>query len=64
MESISISTFNTGPVAFGGFLVENKGSKQKNVPLPKVSGRGSPTPRSPPPVLFVHRERWHTPSSE
>jgi hypothetical protein len=31
MESISISTFNTGRVAFGGFLVENKGSKKKNV---------------------------------
>jgi len=37
MESISISTLNTGPVAFGGFLLENKGSKPKNVSL---QGRG------------------------
>ncbi len=30
MESISISTYNTGPLAFGGFLTENKREKESS----------------------------------
>ena len=33
MEIISISTHNTGPVAFGGLQGQNEGSKQKKVSL-------------------------------